>query len=238
MPQKKKKFPRGTKINAADFFGMHYEPAVEIDSASESEKEDVRNWLSERERQKTAAAVAVKHAEATKQQIAVSLHEEHNHRTIILGCENNERNDLEETICDQKIRQEWIEYQAALQQEAACREIEKKVASSQLATQQMLHRADIAEKETKERISFLNNFMRRKTDVTESKIKHTSKQLESDRKKAAERAKAYEIRMRQSTTQRIGLFKPEPAPLGTTAPAVNQAAPAKEAEKKGGWWPW
>lgn len=241
MPHKKKKFPKGTKINAADFFGMHHEPAVESDSSSDNEREEARHWQSERERQKAASAAAEKLTQKTKQQHAVIFGEEHDVRAYILNSAAIDRSNLEETFYDKKIQQEWKEYQTALQQEEKRREIEKKAALSQFGTQQMLHRADIAEKETKERISFFNSFIRGKADITESKTKHTPNQLESDRKKAAERAKAYEARMRQShaesSAKKPGLFNPEPAPLAATAP-VAKTSPAKETEKKGGWWPW
>lgn len=241
MPKKKKKFPKGTAIPFADFFGMHHEPAINTGYSSDDEKEEARNWQSERERQKAASAVAAKHAEATKQQLAVLLGEERDHRVTTSNHEGMTRTHLEDTINEQVIDQEWFEYRVSRQEEAKRQEIQKKVAWTQFGTQQMLHRANIADKETEQRISLFNKFMYGTAEVKDSKTKHASDKLESDRKKAAERAKAYETRMRESHTKsaapRPGLFRPEPAPLAATAPLANTTA-AKEPEKKGGWWPW
>jgi hypothetical protein len=222
MP-KKRKFSKGKPVALADFFGMHHNPAVETGYSSDDEHEESRAWAAERDRQKIASREAAALGQR-KAQVAVLLGEENDHRANLTSNQKNTRTRLEEAISEQRVDREWIEFQIALREEREQQALAKKVPFTQVATQQMFHRANIADKETEGRISFFNSFAASANKAKDAeKARGAKEKLEADRKKAAERAKAFEERARKANTEKPNLFQLVNAPAEPTAPETKQA---------------
>lgn len=225
MPHKKK-FPKGKPIPFSIFFGKA-EPD-EFGYTSDDEREENRAWMTERERQKTAS-----HAALNKTQTAVLLGEENDFRTTVLNNENAVRRRLEETISEELIDQEFTELLTARREEQKRQDFAKQTVMTKFAVPEMLNRSVIAEKETEQHISFFNRFSASLKNTKEAeKTRLEKEKLEADRKKAAERAKAYEERNRKANTEKPSLFQ-KPA-----APAASETAADAGSKKAGGWFSW
>lgn len=211
---KRKKHPKGKSVTVAlaDFFGMHHGPAIDAGYSSDDEQEENHAWAAERDRQKGASREAVAHGQR-RVQTAVLLGEENDYRTNLTANEKVVRSHLEEALSEELIEHEWIEYSIALREEREHAERAKKAPFIQFGTQEMLNRANIADNETKERISFFSGFA-----APMNKAKAEEK-LAADRKKAAERAKAFE----EQTRKKSSLFELVNAPKEQTTPETKQA---------------
>lgn len=222
MP-KRKKPQRGKSIVAfTDFFGMHHGTAVDTNHSSDDDLENALTWVTERERQKTISREAATLGQQ-KAQIAVLLGEENDHRTNLTASEKNTRMRLEDAVSEQRIEREWIEFQLTRREEREQQENVKKMPFNQLATQQMLHRANIADKETESRVSFFSGFAASANKAKEAeKARIAKEKLEVGRKKAAERAKAFEDKARKANAEKPSLFQLVDAPAEPTPSETKQ----------------
>ena len=212
MP-KKKKFPRVKPLPLAALFTRSNS---DEGYATDNELEEDRYWTAERDRQKTASKEAVALGQK-RAQTAVLLGEENDYRTNLTATEKTSRAQLENNLSETRIEREWIEFTTARREELKQQGEAKKAPFIQLSTQQMLHRADIADKETEKRISFLNSFAASMNQAKGAeKARMAKEKLEADRKKAAERAKAFEERTRQVGAKKSSLFQLVEAPTAST----------------------
>ncbi|GEM_PF-6525012 len=212
MPNKKK-FPKGKLLPSAALF---IRSNADKDDDSDIEREECRAWVAERDRQKAASREAEALLARRRTQTAVLLGEENDFRTNLTATEKTVRAHLEDALSEVRIEREWIEFTIARREEREQEERAKKAAITPLATQQMLHRADIADKETENRASFFNSFAESMNRAKETeKARLAEEKLEASRKKAAERAKAF--RAQERTTEHASLFQLVDAPAESTA---------------------
>lgn len=225
MPNKKKKRSRGKLLPLAGLFtGPHSDEGYD----SDNEREENYVWAAERDRQKALSHEATAHGQR-KAQTAVLLGEENDFRTNLTATEKADRAHLEDKISDALIEHEWIEFTTARREAEIQQQRAKKVPFIQLGTQQMLHRADIADKETENRVSFFNGFaasMNRAKEAEKDRI--AKEKLASDRKKAAGRARVFEEHARKSKANKPDQFQV------IDTPTAEGAAESK-APQAGGW---
>lgn len=212
---------KGKTVLSTDFFGMHFQPAPnDAGYSSDDEREENRAWAAERDRQKTASKEAAARNQQREQ--AVALLEESDRRTSLTAIEKATRARLEDAIAETLIEREWVEWVTARRKEE-----HKQIA--QFSTQQMLHRANIADKETENRCSFFNSFAASMSSAQEKARAEKDAKLKADREKAAERARMYEERMRKASVEKKpGLFE-----LVDDVPTAEPKAP-----EAGGWFGW
>lgn len=229
MPNKKKKFPKGKPLPLAAFFtGSHSDEGYD----SDNEREENQAWAAERERQKAASHKAEALGQR-KAQNAVLLGEENDFRNHLITTEKATRAHLQEKISEALIEREWIEFKIARREAEEQEKQAKKAPFIQLSTQQMLHRANIADKETESRISLFNSAATSMKKAQEAeKARLTKEKLEADRKKAAERAKAFEEQKnKKAKTDKTSLFQLVDDP--TASAAAEPKAP--DTTQTGGW---
>lgn len=227
MP-KKKKFPRGKSLPLAALFARSNS---DEGYASDDELEENRTWAAERDRQKAASREATALAQK-RAQTAVLLGEENDYRTNLTAIEKATRTRLENGLSETRIEREWIEFSIARREAEEQQQHAKKAPFIQHGAQQMLHRADIADNETKNRLSFFDSFAVSMNKAKEAeKTRMAKEKLEADRKKAAERAKTFEERARKAAgADKTGLFQMVNTPATSAAESK-----VPETTQTGGW---